>query len=289
MSSKRTAANILMVIGTMIWGAAFVAQSVGAEHIGAYTFGAVRFFLGALVVVFVVAQSVFFLVRAWKRGKALGLSTDALKKTVSSSALFTVAPALAILATVLTLSGALGMVLPWIRLTVIGAITYEVPAAEAAIEAFGSTAGLSQEVTDPTVFATIAWVMTLGSIMPLILVPFILKKIQKGLGKVAAKNGKWADVMSAAAFIGLISAFIGRAVAGSGDKVVIGDGAGVMSIAALLSSMLFMFILQKLADRFNLKWLQPFAMPFSMILAMVVVMILAQVLPHDIAVLEWRG
>ena len=95
--------------------------------------------------------------------------------------------------------------------------------------------------------------------------------------------------MSAAAFIGLSSAFIGRAVAGSGDKVVIGDGAGVMSIAALLSSMLFMFILQKLADRFNLKWLQPFAMPFSMILAMVVVMILAQVLPHDIAVLEWRG
>ncbi len=51
MSSKRTAANILMVIGTMIWGAAFVAQSVGAEHIGAYTFGAVRFFLGALVVI----------------------------------------------------------------------------------------------------------------------------------------------------------------------------------------------------------------------------------------------
>lgn len=245
--------------------------------------------LGALVVVFVVAQSVFFLVRAWKRGKALGLSTDALKKTVSSSALFTVAPAIAILATVLTLSGALGMVLPWIRLTVIGAITYEVPAADAAIEAFGSTAGLSQEVTDPTVFATIAWVMTLGSIMPLILVPFMLKKIQKGLGKVAAKNGKWADVMSAAAFIGLISAFIGRAVAASGDKVVIGDGAGVMSIAALLSSMLFMFILQKLADCFNLKWLQPFAMPFSMILAMVVVMILAQVLPHDIAVLEWRG
>ena len=30
------------------------------------------YFLGALVVVFVVAQSVFFLVRAWKRGKALG-------------------------------------------------------------------------------------------------------------------------------------------------------------------------------------------------------------------------
>ncbi len=245
--------------------------------------------IGALVVLFVIAQSVFFLVRAWRRAKELGIETSSLKKTVTSSALFTIAPALAILATVLTLSGALGMVLPWIRLTVIGAITYEVPAAEAAIEAFGSTAGLSQEVTDPTVFATIAWVMTLGSIMPLILVPFLLKKIQKGMSKAVAKNGKWADVMSAAAFIGLISAFIGRAVVGKGDTVVIGDGAGVMSLAALLSSMLFMFVLQKLADKFNLKWLQPFAMPLSMILAMLVVMVLAQVLPHNIAAFEWRG
>lgn len=245
--------------------------------------------LGAAVVLFVIAQSVFFLVRAWRRGRALGLSAESLKKTVTSSALFTVAPAFAILATVLTLSGALGIVLPWIRLTVIGAINYEVPAAEAAIEAFGSAGGMSQEVTDPTVFATVAWVMTLGSILPLILVPFMLKKIQKGMSKAAEKNGKWADVMSAAAFIGLISAFIGRAIAGKGNTEVVGDGAGVMSVAALLSSMLFMFILQKIADKFELKWLQSFAMPFSMILAMLVVMLLAQILPQNIAVFEWRG
>ena len=245
--------------------------------------------LGFLVVAFVVAQSVFFLVRAWKRAKALGIDTSSLKKTVSSSALFTVAPALAILATVLTLSGALGLVLPWIRLTVIGAITYEVPAAEAAIDAFGSAAGLSQEVTDPEMFSAVAWVMTLGSIMPLILVPFLLKKIQKGMSKAVAKNGKWADVMSAAAFIGLIAAFIGRAIAGKGEESIIGDGAGVMSLCALVSSMIFMLILQSIAKRFNIKWLQPFAMPFSMLLAMGVVMLLAQVLPPDIALFEWRG
>ena len=245
--------------------------------------------LGFLVVAFVVAQSVFFLVRAWKRAKALGIDTSSLKKTVSSSALFTVAPALAILAPVLTLSGALGLVLPWIRLTVIGAITYEVPAAEAAIDAFGSAAGLSQEVTDPEMFSTVAWVMTLGSIMPLILVPFLLKKIQKGMSKAVAKNGKWADVMSAAAFIGLIAAFIGRAIAGKGEESIIGDGAGVMSLCALVSSMIFMLILQSIANRFNIEWLQPFAMPFSMLLAMGVVMILSQVLPPDIALFEWRG
>lgn len=247
------------------------------------------YLLGFIVVLFILIQSSVFLVRAWKRAKELGIASSTLKSTVSSSAVFTIAPALAIVATVLTLSSALGMVLPWIRLTVIGAITYEVPAAEAAIEAFGSTAGLSSEITDPTIFATIAWVMTLGSIMPLILVPFMLKKIQKGLGKVANKDGKWADLMSAAAFIGLISAFIGRAIMGSGQTAVIGDGAGVMSITALLSSMLVMFILEKVAKKLSLNWLNTFAMPLSMILAMLVVVVMSNLLPTDIAIFEWRG
>ena len=176
-----------------------------------------------------------------------------------------------------------------IRLSVIGAIQYEVPAAEAAVEAFGISSGISQEITDPKIFATAAWVMTIGSVMPLVLVPFVLKKIQKGMNKVASKDSRWSDLMSAAAFIGLISAFIGRALAGSGDKFVVGDGAGVMSVAALLSSMLFMFILEKLSDKHNINWLKPFAMPFSMILAMILVMILAKVLPSGIATFEWRG
>ena len=229
--------------------------------------------LGICIVLFVIAQSVFFLVRAVRRAKALGIETSTVKKTISSSAV----------------AKALGIVLPWIRLSVIGAIQYEVPAAEAAVEAFGISSGISQEITDPKIFATAAWVMTIGSVMPLVLVPFVLKKIQKGMNKVASKDSRWSDLMSAAAFIGLISAFIGRALAGSGDKFVVGDGAGVMSVAALLSSMLFMFILEKLSDKHNINWLKPFAMPFSMILAMILVMILAKVLPSGIATFEWRG
>lgn len=211
------------------------------------------------------------------------------ENTVVSSALFTIAPALAIVATVLTLSKALGLVLPWIRLTVIGAIQYEVPAAEAAINAFGISTGLSQPVTDPEVFAAVAWVMTIGSILPLVIVPFALKKIQKSIGKVSTKDPKWADTMAAAAFIGLIAAFIGRAVLGKGQQAVIGDGAGILSVATLLFAILFMLVLQKLCTKFTLKWLEPFAMPVSMFAAMGMAMLLANVLPPDIAFLEWRG
>ena len=50
MQKKKAAANLLMLVGTMIWGGAFVAQSIGAAYVGPYTFGAVRFSLGSLVI-----------------------------------------------------------------------------------------------------------------------------------------------------------------------------------------------------------------------------------------------
>ena len=241
------------------------------------------------VVAFVIIQAAFFLVRAIKKAKSLGIEGATIKNTVMSSALFTIAPAIGIVATVLTLSAGLGYVLPWIRLTVIGNISYEVTAATNAVEAYGLIGGIANAITDPEVFGTVAWVMTLGSIMPLILLPIFLKKVQSRIGKVASKNSAWSSVMSAAAFIGLIAAFVARAIAGKGDETVIGDGAGVLSVAALIFSVVLMLILQKIAEVKKWKWLESFAMPFSMIGAMALVMLLAQVLPESIAFLEWRG
>ena len=245
--------------------------------------------LGGFIVVFVLAQSLFFLIRAWKQGKKLGLSTATMRGTVTQSGLFSLAPAISIVATILTLSGALGIVLPWIRLTVIGAISYEVPAAESAMEALGYTGGLSTEITDPLGFSTAAWVMTLGSVMPLVIIPFAMKKIQNSIGKAVSKNTAWADVMSAAAFIGLISAFVGRAIVGQGDKAVLGDGAGIMSITALAVSMLSMLLFMQIEKKKKIAWLQSMAMPLAMFIGMGAVMLLAKVLPTHIAWLEWRG
>ena len=95
--------------------------------------------------------------------------------------------------------------------------------------------------------------------------------------------------MSAAAFIGLICAFVGRAIVGQGDKAVLGDGAGILSVSALIVSMVVMLLFMQIQKKKEIKWLQSLAMPFSMFIAMGVVMLLAQVLPADIAWLEWRG
>ena len=246
--------------------------------------------VGIFIVIFVLAQSTFFLVRAIKRGKELGISDEKMKNAALQSALFSIAPALSIVATVIVLSGALGVVLPWIRLTVIGAIQYETASAQSALGAMGNSAGIANAITDPEQFTTVAWVMTVGSVMPLVILPFLLKKLQKGIGKAMSKNKLWADVMSAAAFIGIIIAFVGRALLGTGDKssTAIGDGAGILSLTGLVVSvaamLLFSFLVKKQP---KLQKFESFAMPLSMFIGMGAVLLVNRFLPSQFLI-EWR-
>jgi drug/metabolite transporter (DMT)-like permease len=47
---SRSQANLLLLLVSLIWGSAFVAQSQGMAHVGPMTFTGVRFLIGALVV-----------------------------------------------------------------------------------------------------------------------------------------------------------------------------------------------------------------------------------------------
>lgn len=51
MNNKRLIANLLLILTAAIWGFAFVAQRVGSQFVGAFTFNGIRFALGALSLV----------------------------------------------------------------------------------------------------------------------------------------------------------------------------------------------------------------------------------------------
>ena len=129
------------------------------------------------VIAFIVAQSMFFIIKSWKHGRELGISRETLTNTVTSSIMFTIAPAISILVTVFVLAKALGVILPWIRLTVIGNLAYETVAAETALNNLGGS--LSNEITDMKQFSTVVWAMTIGSVFPLTFLPIVCKKLQK--------------------------------------------------------------------------------------------------------------
>ena len=217
------------------------------------------------IIALVLGQSVYFLVKAWRRAKELGIASSTLKKTVSSAAIFTIAPAIAILVGVVALSKSLGVALPWLRLSVIGSITYETVAAGNALEAAGMN--MSNTVTDPSIFITIAWVMTIGIAAGLVLVPFVTKRIQSGLDKVSLKDKRWGEIFNNAMFLGMISAFLGYVFCDVGN-IIVGDLSGLIPVCVMLVSAIVMAICGLLATKARIRWLTDYALPISLVAGM---------------------
>ena len=220
--------------------------------------------VGAIIAI-VLAQSAFFLARAIKRAKELGLG-EHIKKTVISAAIFTIAPAVAVLIGVVALSKSLGIPLPWLRLSVIGSITYETVAAGNALEAANMSAGTT--VTDPSIYITIAWVMTVGIAAGLILVPFVTKKIQSGLAKVGMKDKKWGEIFNNAMFLGMISAFLGYVFCDVSGAFS-GEFVGLIPVLVMAVSAVVMAICGICATKVKaMKWMNDYALPISLICGM---------------------
>lgn len=225
------------------------------------------FGVAAIVILFVIAQSVFFLVRAYRRGLALGMDKKVLNKTILSTTVFTIAPAISILLGIITLAKFLGIPLPWVRLSIIGAITYELPAATTTAQALGVS--LSETITDPKVYSAIAWVMTLGIMPGMFVILFFLKKMQNGIVNLKNKDSKWGDIFMTSLFLGMISAFLGMVFSDIRSGLP-----GFIPIFVLLFSALVMAICGLLIKKLNWKWLETYAMAISMLCAMVFAVII---------------
>ena len=97
----------------------------------------VMYLICGSIIAFVALACVFFMIRAYKIGVSIGMDPVKMKRTITASATFTLLPSVGILLGVIALSGSLGTPLPWLRLSVIGALHYETQVAEAAAEAVG--------------------------------------------------------------------------------------------------------------------------------------------------------
>ncbi len=225
----------------------------------------ILYLIVGIIIAAVLGQSVFFLVRALKRAKELEIEASVIKKTVSSSAVFTIAPAVAILVGVVALSKTLGVAMPWLRLSVIGSLTYETVAAGNALEALGQSTAAT--ITDPSTYVTVAWVMTLGIALGLILVPFLTKKVQSGVAKIGMKDKKWGEIFNNAMFLGMISAFLGYVFC---DVTYVFDGflQGLTPVCTMAVSAVVMAVIGLISTKSKIRWLSDYALPISLIAGM---------------------
>lgn len=221
------------------------------------------FIAAGLILLLVLSQSCFFLVRAWKRALALGIPKGTLGKVVKTSATFTVIPAVSILIGVVALSRKLGLPLPWLRLSVIGAITYETPAAEAAARAVGTTLGDTATLLTASQFGAIAWVMTLGILAGVLFTPILAKRLLSGVEGLEKRDGKWRDIFMNALFMGMIAAFLGMIFGRVTEGLL-----GWVPVFVMLVSAAIMLAIGACIKLLRWDWLTDYALPLSMVGAM---------------------
>lgn len=226
----------------------------------------ILFVLAGIIVAVVLAQSVFFLMKAWRRGKEIGMGADKLKRVAVTAGVFTIAPAVAIVISVITLAKDLGLPLPWLRLSVVGSLSYETIAATNAESAMGLTFGQVSALT-ASQYVTIAAVMTVSIMMGIWLVPLIGKKLLNGVISLENRDKKWGDIFSASLFIGMISAFLGYVFCDFG-VVFKGDSSGLIPPLVMLVSALVMGAAGLAVKKLKWRWISDYALPISLVLGM---------------------
>ena len=253
----------------------------------------ILFVLAGLLVAVVLGQSVFFLIKALKRSRELGMDQSKIRKTIQTAAIFTIAPAVAIVLSVITLSKNLGLPLPWLRLSVVGSMSYETVAANNALSAMGQYLGSPIPLTAQQ-YVNVLLVMTISIMMGIWLVPVIGKKLQNGMSSLSNRDAKWADTFSNSLFIGMISAFLGfvfcdvsrlwtadengivtvieKQVNELGEKVDVtvnySATSGLIPVCVMATSAVVMVICGLAMRKPKLKWLSEYALPISLIAGM---------------------
>ncbi len=250
----------------------------------------ILFVMVGIVIAAVLGQSVYFLVKSVRRAKETGMDMSKIKKTIITAAIFTVAPAVAIVITVISLSQSLGVALPWLRLSVVGSLSYEAIAASNAASGMGTTLAALNDSITASQYVTIAIVMTISIMVGIWLVPLIAKKYQNGLVSFENKDKKWSDILQNSLFIGMISAFVGFVfcdvsrlwsesarvvetkdnITGVTNSVTYTATSGLVPVIVMVVSALCMCICGLLINKLKWKWVNDYALPICMVIGMAV-------------------
>lgn len=228
----------------------------------------------SIIFLYVLTQSVVFLVKARKRAIELNFTKEQIRKVITSSMIFSIAPSLAILFGLVILTKIFGPMVAGLRLGTLGALTYELPAATNVIMGVFEL-DMGALYFEPKVIVTALWVMTLGCIPPLLIVPLFLKRISKKFDQIKEKDSTWKNIMMDALFLGMISAFVGYVVAPITIEGTEETYISLLAILVLLSSAGLIIIFGFIIKKYKQNWLKNYALPLSMMASMALALVFA--------------
>ena len=225
------------------------------------------YLLVAGILGFITIMCFVFLVKSYRAGIKIGMDKKVLKKTITASATFTLLPSISILLGVIALSGTLGVPFSWLRLSVVGALQYELNVAEIAAQSIGLS-GLRVDELSIGAFVTIALVMTVGILGGFTCCILFLKKYLGKIQKAPKKenNGKpgFGAHATTAMFVGLCAAYIGSYI----GKAIPREGYDIMPLFVAVVAALVMAVFEYFIQKKGKAALENFSLAASMLVAM---------------------
>ena len=191
-----------------------------------------------------------------------------IKKTVVSSAVFSIVPSIPIVIGIGIMMSSLGLAIPWIRLTVIGALQYELIAYNTANSALAGT-GASTEV----IVATAVTVMTLSILSGPLFNAIVYKKYQGKLADLQQKNGRLMNTITGALLGGLLAGMLSALLVGgiftvgkpTTDAATGISTYGEITLITLAASLVIMGICGAIIKLGKQKWLENYALPITIL------------------------
>ena len=189
---------------------------------------------------------VVFMRKAWRRALELGIPKKTILEVVKSSAVFTVIPSISVIIGLFSLSAVLGVPWSWFRLSVVGAVSYELTAAEMVSDALGfQSAGAMAAANNYQVFGAIMFVTSICILAGMITNIFCAKRIQVSMTRYRKSKG---------------------ALGGS-------VGIVVLIVSACVSAVMFYIV-----GKYKIQWLGSFIMSAALIMGMIAAVMATNIL-----------
>ena len=206
--------------------------------------------------------------KAYRHGLEIGISKETLRMVIASSAIYSVIPSISVVVGLFSLATVLGVPWAWFRLSVVGAVAYEVTAADMAATGAGyeSIAALNA-AGDPSIIGTLMFVMSIGIIGGIVGVLLFGKRIQKSVATARNKNGMLGALLTSVLSMAIIEALLPLQMI-----------KGPVHLAVAFTALVLTFLQKQFVRITGIKWYRSFIMAVTLILGMASSLIWVQIL-----------
>ncbi len=206
---------------------------------------------------FVAFLCIVFFRKTYNRALELGISKETLKKINKSTISLTIVPSISIVIGLITLSTVIGTPWAWFRLSVVGAVSYELIAAQMATSALGFEDMTAAMATDGQTFGAVMLVMSIGIISGIVINTFLGKKLTTSMSKAGKKPGGFGPIMNGCFMMALMCVMLPFQAFTGLDYIMV-----------MITSVAVSVIMNVIIQKTGWKWLGDFIMAFTLIIGM---------------------